>query len=168
MSTKTEKINLKIETAQRGGALAPLFGEFVRAGKMNVSGEETIGCAIAMTEEALRSAPRLPFYRRVAVLAVDDYAVLEEMVAETLANRHGYTVLGEPAMIYRGDAAAVLAALGLSPNIEGEPRAKRVALPPRSGRLLKNPRKQNLFRGSDVCNPLILAKTGRLSKTDLI
>jgi len=108
----------KNEMPQRVGPLVPLFGDFVRAGTMNVSGEETIGCAIAMTEEALRSAPRLPFYRRVAVLAVDDYAALEELVAETLANRHGYTIIGEPAIIYRGDAAAVLAVLGLSPNIQ--------------------------------------------------
>ncbi|MEY2877790.1 MAG: hypothetical protein RLZZ15_170 [Verrucomicrobiota bacterium] len=103
-------------------AVAPLFGVFVRAGTMNVSGETTIGCAIAMTEEHLRGAARLPFYRRVAVLAVDDYPALEELVAETLANRHGYTVIGEPAMIYRGDAAAVLAALGLSSNASDEPR----------------------------------------------
>lgn len=118
----------KNETPQCVGPLAPLFGDFVRAGTMNVSGEETIGCAIAMTEESLRAAPRLPFYRRVAVLAVDDYAALEELVAETLANRHGYTVAGEPAMIYRGDAAAVLAALGLSPNIklrQAGPRHRR-------------------------------------------
>jgi hypothetical protein len=108
----------KTETPQRVGPVAPLFGVFVRAGTMNVSGEETIGCAISMTEDALRAAPRLPFYRRVTVLAVDDYAALEKHVAETLANRHGYTVIGEPAMIYRGDAAAVLAALGLSPNVD--------------------------------------------------
>jgi len=119
------KTDSKNETPQRVGPLAPLFGEFVRAGTMNVSGEETIGCAIAMTEEALRSASRLPFYRRVAVLAVDDYAAIEELVAETLANRHGYTVIGEPAMIYRGDAAAVLAALGLSPNGGDVPRAEK-------------------------------------------
>ena len=49
----------------------------------------------------------------VAVVPLNDYAALEELVAEILANRHGYTVKGEPAMIYRGDAAAVLAALGL-------------------------------------------------------
>lgn len=110
------KTDSQTETPQRVGPLAPLFGEFVRAGTMNVSGEEAIGCAITMTKEALRSAPRLPFYRRVAVLAVDDYAALEEMVAETLANRHGFTVIGEPAMIYRGDAAAVLSTLGLSPS----------------------------------------------------
>jgi hypothetical protein len=77
MSTKTEKINSKIETAQRGGALAPLFGQFVRAGSMNVSGEQTIGCAIAMTEEALRSAPRLPFHRRVAIVLAEDYERLD-------------------------------------------------------------------------------------------
>jgi hypothetical protein len=55
----------------------PLFGKFVRAGTMNVSGEEMTGCAIAMSEEALHDAPRLPFYRRVAIVPAEDYERLE-------------------------------------------------------------------------------------------
>lgn len=55
----------------------PLFGKFVRAGTMNVSGEEMAGCAIAMSEEALHAAPRLPFYRRVAIVPAEDYERLE-------------------------------------------------------------------------------------------
>lgn len=67
----------KIGTPQRGGPVAPLFGEFVQGGTLNVSGDEIIGCAIALTEEALRSAPRLPLYRRVAIICAEDYERLD-------------------------------------------------------------------------------------------
>ena len=74
MKPQHTEANTVTATSVGSGAL---FGEFVRAGTMNVSGETTIGCAIAMTEEALRTAPRLPFYRRVAIIPAEDYERLD-------------------------------------------------------------------------------------------
>ena len=95
---------------------APLFGVLTRAGTFVVGDEESTGLLVSMSVEDLRTIRHVPMYRRVTVLAVDDYAALEERVAETLANRHGHTVIGQPAIIYRGDAAAILAVLGLYEN----------------------------------------------------
>lgn len=51
-----------------GVGSSALLGEFVRAGTMVVSGEELTGYVVATTVDELRSAPRLPMYRRVAII----------------------------------------------------------------------------------------------------
>jgi hypothetical protein len=52
--------------------MTPIYATLTHAGTISINGSEAIGVFLSMEADELRNAPRLPFYRRVAVVEVPD------------------------------------------------------------------------------------------------
>lgn len=58
-------------------SVATLFGVLTRAGTFQIRDEEATGLLISMEMADIRAAQRLPMYCRVAVVAADELAALQ-------------------------------------------------------------------------------------------
>lgn len=59
------------QPAPEAEAPAPIYGQLTRAGTFAIRDEECTGLLISLSVDELRAIPRLPMYRRVAVVEAE-------------------------------------------------------------------------------------------------